>query len=135
MKKIAVVMLVLLMVMSGCKTKVGTVKKVNQEGIEKKFENKESFVFYVGSSTCSACIAYKPILEEFAPTNKIDIYYVETDKLNQEKFDVFIEKYLKELKYTPTTYIVKEGVVVDYKVNLVEYRDLKKWLVEHGVLQ
>jgi len=77
-----------------------------QEVID-KIENKESFVLCLSQTTCSHCASYKPKLERVANDNKIEIYYIEVDLLNEEENNKF--KSYVNFSSTPTTVFINNG--------------------------
>lgn len=71
-------------------------------------ENNETFVLYIGRDTCPYCQQFVPNLMEAAENLDIDtLYHVDTiDPSNSS----FIDD--ENINYTPTTYIIVDGVVV-----------------------
>ena len=61
MKKILII-LSLVIIFTGCKGK--DLINISYDELKTKIENKESFVLYVGSTSCSPCANYKPRLEK-----------------------------------------------------------------------
>ena len=74
MKKLLLVSLVLVTLLVGCgsnQTK-NEIKYVETTEIMKKLDNKESFIMVVGNTTCAACIAYKPTLEQLVQNKELN---------------------------------------------------------------
>ena len=136
MKKKIIVILLLLLLISGCKkfTK-GEIITANADVILEKLKNKESFIVYIGYDDCPSCKEYKPILQQLIENYDVTIYYLPTDnkeyedQLNEIQYDYFYR-----MLWTPTTYIVEEGKVVDIREKVVSYEDLEKWLNDYGKL-
>ena len=82
-------------------------KEIKYDKVIDKIGAKESFVLLLSQTTCSHCMDYKPKLASVAKEYKVEIYYLETDLLNEEE--------LTELKTyfnysgTPTTVFVIKG--------------------------
>ena len=80
---------------------------------QEKIANDESFVLIIERATCSYCIQFMPVAENFAKDNNVPIYYVDTDTFSSEDWEGF-EKSNTFLKKnsgkwgTPTT-VVQAG--------------------------
>ena len=70
-----------------------------------KINNKDSFVLCISRTTCSHCYDYKPKLNEVAKEYKINIFYIDVDKYNEEDFSNLISFDGS----TPTTIFIKNG--------------------------
>ena len=75
--------------------------KLNMKEIYSKFENKETFVLYLGKKTCPHCRKFSPILREFN---------VESADLDKDA-KVFLSKL--KIPGVPAVLYVKEGKVVN----------------------
>lgn len=75
------------------------------------FEAKETFVFYAGSSVCSACLFMKDVISEVVERKSFPIYYVEINTAPDSQLN---QLYLKIIRpqATPTYYFVVDGEVV-----------------------
>ncbi len=133
MKKILLLLATLAIFLTACATSAGPTKIKAKEMI-KLLDNKETLVVYVGSSKCSACQAYKPVVAELIKNYKSKVYYVETDSDITADLTALLEKHLGDVQYTPTTFIFKEGVLLDSKVGALGYLALKNWFVKYGVI-
>lgn len=74
------------------------------------FNSSNESVIYVGRSGCSPCDDYKTALEELLPKYKLNVYYINTDKINLDEFEKVIG--IKPER-VPTTYIVKNKEIKD----------------------
>ena len=107
MKKIISILALLVLAIGivGCSSS----NTVSPADIDKKIENKESFIVIASSDTCSACKTYKPIVEEF--TKKVEdasLVEVVIDKAQEdEDLGNFVLKY--SITATPTTLFFKDG--------------------------
>lgn len=83
------------------------------------------FVVTIGQTTCTHCIAMKPVLNEVAGNNGITIYYLNITKLSNEETNKFYDsldaieynddEYLADGSFgTPLTLIIKDGKVLNY---------------------
>ena len=86
--------------------------KLNMKEIYSKFENKETFVLYLGRKTCPHCRKFSPILREFNSLygNKLNYYDIESPDLDKDA-KVFLEKL--QIPGVPAVLYVKEGKVVN----------------------
>lgn len=129
MKKILMSLIVGFILLVGCST-----SPVNE--VIDKFENEESFVFVLGSSTCIACTTYKPILEEFIDQKDAEVLYVEVDTTDKTALETIVNDYIDgNLEYTPTTYVIEEGEVAEVVVGSISYSDLITLFEKHGMLE
>ena len=129
MKKIIVLLLSLFLI-SSCSSRVKIDEKNHKEVlydvIEQKISNKETFVFYVGSESCSSCDDYSKSLKSYFDKNNDDVIYyldvydnfVKGSKYEQERINlanIAYELYGKSFNYesdslyTPTTFKVING--------------------------
>ena len=82
-------------------------KEIKYDEVVNKIEKKDSFVLLLSQTTCTHCMDFKPKLGRVANKYKINIYYLETDLLDEDTY--------KELKThfsfngTPTTVFVIDG--------------------------
>ena len=86
--------------------------KLNMKEIYSKFENKETFVLYLGRKTCPHCRKFSPILREFNILygNKLNYYDIESPDLDKDA-KVFLLKL--QIPGVPAVLYVKEGKVVN----------------------
>ena len=86
--------------------------RLNIKDIYSKFENKETFVLYLGRKTCPHCRKFSPILREFNILygNKLNYYDIESADLDKDA-KVFLSKL--QIPGVPAVLYVKEGKVVN----------------------
>ena len=86
--------------------------KLNMKEIYSKFENKETFVLYLGRKTCPHCRKFSPILREFNTLygNKLNYYDIESPDLDKDA-KVFLS--ILKIPGVPAVLYVKEGKVVN----------------------
>lgn len=144
MKKI-LVLLSLALLLFGCTSSKKMTDITAQQLIE-KFDKKESFVFVVASTTCSACIEAKPILNEVVDKKGVDILIWEIDKevrngdkVNEEGKQLMnkvLEQYLEnKVDSTPTLVVVKDGKILNIKAGLAQYIQYIEFLGANDVIK
>ena len=84
MKKILICISILALLLVGCGKK-GSYVGISYSELETKLNNKESFVFVIGSDTCSACMHYEPIMEKVTKDEGIDIFFIDLNSLSEEE--------------------------------------------------
>jgi predicted bacteriocin transport accessory protein len=113
---------------------------VDYDGFECLYESDEPFVLVVAQTTCSYCLQFKPVLNEFAKANDVVAYVANVDQFSEEeltnltsKFDYFTNN---ESWGTPTTLAVKDKKDV---ANLSGYTDdedsIKNLYTKIGILK
>lgn len=105
MKKILIIVACLLC-LTGC-TKYKDYTELTYDELNKKLDNKETFVLVIGSSTCSACAQYKETMKDVIKDKQVEIFYLDLYKLNDEDRAKVDSKY--SIKGTPSTLFIKEG--------------------------
>lgn len=110
-------------------------KELKYDEVIEKIKNKDSFVLLISQTTCTHCISYKPKLEEAANKYKINIYYIESNLLNDEERDKFTS-YIN-FSSTPVTVFIKNGeeTTVANRINGDASKDkLEKKLKSNGFI-
>lgn len=110
-------------------------KELKYDEVIEKIENKDNFVLLISQTTCTHCISYKPKLEEVANKYKINIYYIESNLLNDEERDKFTS-YIN-FSSTPVTVFIKNGeeTTVANRINGDASKDkLEKKLKSNGFI-
>lgn len=84
-----------------------------------KIDNGDEFVVILERATCSHCVTYMPVAEQFASDNSLPMYYVDTDTFTEEDWTLFEKSnsYLKKANGnwgTPTTLVLSGSQMVDY---------------------
>ncbi len=74
---------------------------------QKKLENKETFVLYIGSATCSHCQDLKPVLEKVITDYDLEIYYIDLSTLEAKEYNAVWDD--ANLGGTPTIVFVANG--------------------------
>jgi predicted bacteriocin transport accessory protein len=105
LKKI-LALLLCMFILCGCSYKSYIVDTTLDE-VKEKIENKEDFILYIGSKTCSHCAQYRPKLEDVANEYEITVYYVDVSTLSTEEENEL--KNIANYTGTPTTAFIYDG--------------------------
>jgi len=133
MKKLLVLLSILLLLF-GCSSSPRGPIKIKAKEMPNLLKSNEIVVFYLGSSVCSACKEYKPIISELVKNYDVKFYYVEANTDDTEDLNDLIDNYLGIVEYTPHTFIFRDGKLKESRVGVIEYLDLKEWLEDLGVI-
>ena len=111
------------------------IKAINYEAYEHKFENKETFILYVGSKDCTHCQSFRPTLEKIVRDYRLDVFYLDVSTLNEEEYAKMENK--THLKGTPTVVFVEEGRVKTSPkiVGDLSYHDAVEIFKESGYIK
>lgn len=96
---------------------------------KEKFYNNGKNIFFVGKDTCPACKRFKPTVIEFANTEKINIYYVNTT--NFEDSDRNIMNSIVNIQYIPTLIISDKGRILYNESGVKSYDVLQNLVKEY----
>lgn len=94
-------------------------QELSYQEYQEKVDNDESFVVIISRETCSHCVSFLPVAEDFAQDNGVPMYYVDTDTFSDEDWDGFEDSntFFKKKKGnwgTPTTIVLAGREAVDY---------------------
>lgn len=107
MKKILILFVAILtLALTGCSNSKDLIE-ISYDDLATKIENKDSFVLYVGRTTCSHCKDFKPILEKVVNEYDLDVYYIDLDNVSNAKYNAVLKKIDGE--GTPTTVYIEKG--------------------------
>lgn len=101
--------------------------------LQEKLNNKDSFVLVLGSSTCSACAQYEKTMKKVIKDEKVEIFFLDLNKLSEEEYSKVYSKYV--VNTTPTTIFIKEGFetsTYDRIVGAKGYSEIVENLKKHG---
>lgn len=104
--------------------------------VKTKVENKESFVLYIGSADCSHCAQYKPKLEDVALEYEIDVYYIDTSKLDDTEYNELTQ--IVSFSGTPTTAFIENGEDLGTQTHIdgeVSIEKIKKIMKNNGYIK
>lgn len=91
--------------------------ELNYKELEKKINNKESFVLVYTQTTCSHCHEYKPILKRTLAKQEFYAYEIVLDKLTKQERAKLND--IANVSGTPTTVFIKEGQEINSSSRLV----------------
>lgn len=103
---------------------------------QKKIDSKEPFIVVIERTSCSHCVNYMPVVEQFTTDYNVPIYYINTDNLTSEEFNsleksnTFFKK-KKDNWGTPTTIILVSNQAVDYIEGETDADGLYEFLSEY----
>lgn len=101
--------LVLLMFLDG--QNKSKLKVIDFRKYEELVKNEETFILYLGSSTCSACEIFTPTFNAVLKEYKLSAYYLELDKITKEEYDILTSNYIGNYYgITPTVTFHIDGV-------------------------
>ena len=100
-------MLVGIFLITGCKNKMSGYVEISYQDYLHKIDNGESFPLVIGSSTCSACNMFKPVMESFISKYQIEVFYIDISKLTEDDYNLL--KSDVNFSSTPTTIFIQDG--------------------------
>lgn len=111
-KRLIVVLISLFVIVIGCFVLSTMFEKeylveIKYDELLTKLDNKDSFVLLLSQTTCSHCKEFKPRLSSVARKYKLEVYYLETDLLDEETFNELKSKFW--FSGTPTTIFITDG--------------------------
>ena len=97
----------------------GGLHQLSYAEYQEKINDNEQFVVILERATCSHCVNFMPVAEEFATTKNLPLYYVDTDTFSEEDWEGFSQSnsFLKKNSNswgTPTTVVLAGYEAVDY---------------------
>lgn len=104
MKKILILFITLFM-FTACGNK--TYDEISYDELNKMLEDKQDFILFIGSDTCSACNAYKGTLNDVIEEYGTDVKYIDLASLSEAQESSLISKF--PITGTPTTVFITNG--------------------------
>lgn len=90
-----------------------------------KIEEKESFIMYVYSTSCTACQTFKPVLNNVIDNQEVEVLGFDVNNSQNRNIPFLKEKNLKE---TPTLVIYEKGEEQSRKVGYLSEKELITFL-------
>lgn len=133
MKKIGLILLVSLMILTGCSS--GPYKNVNTTQVQKMIDEKDSFILIYGSNSCEYCAQYKKTMTTIVKEYDVTIYYLEVNASNLAEVQSFINVSLNQsADNTPTTFVIVDGAVDLKQEGALESSAIEKMLLKYGYI-
>lgn len=97
----------------------------------------EYVVTVLAQTTCSHCIAFKPVMQKVLNENDFNVYWFEVNTFQTEDYQTLIGAYdLTDYEGTPYTFITKNGELVAYYSRGAMQEDaLLEFLKENKVIE
>lgn len=99
-------------------------------------KSKETSIIYICESNSSACKVYNEILEEVSQEKELTINYLNTDNINTEEDWNKLSnsnEIFNNIWFVPVTMIIRNGEIVDYKMEAIDKDTLINFLDRNGV--
>ncbi|MFV0274734.1 MAG: thioredoxin family protein [Bacilli bacterium] len=111
--------------------KKGELLEITFNQLKEISKAKGTTVVFFGRPTCSWCVKFEPVVVKYTEDNKIDITYLNTDKVTSDQMSTIFE--LLEVDTTkgfgtPTTAIFKDGLLVGKQPGYMEADDLDEFI-------
>lgn len=81
--------------------------EINFTDLNKKIENKETFILLISQTECAHCLAYKPIFKKVLAKYDITAYELSLDKLSKEEKTQLTN--IANVSGTPNTVFIFDG--------------------------
>lgn len=97
----------------------------------------EYVVTVLAQTTCSHCIAFKPVMQKVLNENDFNVYWFEVNTFQTEDYQTLINEYdLTDYEGTPYTFITKNGeLVAYYSRGAMQEATLLEFLKENKVIE
>ena len=105
--KLGIILLTLFFI-TGCSNNY--LEEITYNEYKQLVKNKETFILEIMRTDCSACINFKPKIENVANEYKVKVKYINTDNLTDEENDsLFLDT---GISGTPTVIFYNDGVEI-----------------------
>lgn len=91
----------------GCSGKLKTYTEIDYETLMNMYEQKQSFILFIGSTDCTHCDSYKETLNNVIKKYQVNITYLDISKLSDEEHSKV--KSITNFTGTPTTLFIENG--------------------------
>ncbi len=89
-------------------SKYTTYEEVSFDTVMKMLDNKQSFILFIGSSSCSHCATYEPKLNSVIKEYQVKVYFIDVSKLSEAENSKLNAK-ISYGNATPMTVFIKNG--------------------------
>lgn len=110
--------------------------KINVDDYINLLNSKQKSLIYICNPANSGCKKFTPLLETVSVNRKIKVNYLDTDTINtSEDWDKLqnSSKIYDGTWFMPAILIVKDGKVIDYKMEVLNEKNLIKFLKDNGL--
>lgn len=110
--------------------------KINVDDYINLLNSKQKSLIYICNPTNSGCKKFTPLFETVSTSQKLKVNYLDTDTINtSEDWDKLqnSSKIYDGTWFMPAILIVKDGKVVDYKMEVLNEKNLIKFLKDNGL--
>ena len=107
MRKLLFILLLIPIVFITCSCEDKTYDEISYSEFKEMMDNEESFVLFIGSTTCKHCDAYKVTLNKVINEYDVDIKYIDISKLDDKDYSALQAKI--PFSGTPTTVFIENG--------------------------
>ncbi len=107
MKKIIKLTIILLTILtvSGCQKNY--MQEISYQEYKQLLKEKETFILEIMRTECSACIDFKPKIEQVVKDYQIEIKYINTDHLSEDEYQSLYQE--TGITGTPTVIFYHDG--------------------------
>lgn len=105
---ICVLFCVSILTVTACSKQYTTYEEVSVDTVFQMLDDKESFILFIGSSTCSHCASFEPKLNQVIKKYQVKVYYLDVNQLTETEN----AKFNARISYgnsTPITVFIKDG--------------------------
>lgn len=115
--------------------KKGQVVAASATQVSGLIERKNTFVVYIGTIDCDSCKQYKETLQQLIDNYPLTMVYLPADDDNEKNaYDKLVQEVFIGLQWTPTTFIIKDGQVADFREKTLSYDQLQSWLLSQDMI-
>ncbi|MEK5176763.1 thioredoxin family protein [Heyndrickxia sp. FSL W8-0496] len=114
-----------LVIVQKAKSNEDNYKNISLHDLERKLDQKESFITYIYSTTCPACKKLRPVLNSTIKEKKVEVLALNISL--EENYD---EQFFKEnnIKVTPTLIYFNDGVEKGKKEGNISKKALENFI-------
>lgn len=97
-----------ILIVTACSKQYTTYEEVSVDTVFQMLDDKESFILFIGSSTCSHCASFEPKLNQVIKKYQVKVYYLDVNQLTETEN----AKFNARISYgnsTPVTVFIKDG--------------------------
>ena len=134
---ISIVAFIILFVVFIIMTSSGTMEEQTIENWDKKTTNGYPVVTIIGSTKCSHCQEYKPVITALAKKYKFKLFFFEVNEMEEEETEILYNKYELENYdgHIPYTYIVNNNKFISDKTGFASREDTIEFLKQNGIIK